>query len=248
MHNNYMCNVHCKCSSDDCTSSLQSTSSSGVNNSMQYSRRDGRRRRVRNKRRKNRKGGDRLGMTLLSDINNRPIQTRVFRYFGSLNSRVTFTSQDLSSIMGAVTSGATTFYPLIDGFQISRVGITLLPNNTTSAGTVSFSWSGLNAPDNRHTMLVANSIPYHQSFIPVEGTSAWFWWDNTSSTTNLFQVASTLSSDVLIYIDFDIKYVLNTGATTSVALTANATFTGIGYRQLPIGNLEFSPADLDTVH
>jgi hypothetical protein len=64
----------------------------------------------------------------------------------------------------------------------------------------------------------------------------------------LFQVASTLSSDVLIYIDFDIKYVLNTGATTSVALTANATFTGIGYRELPIGNLEFSPADLDTVH
>jgi hypothetical protein len=238
---------------------MHNTSMQYTNNSIQ-----GRKRATRNNNRRNPGKGrrthknnrhgrravynDRLGSQLLPSVNNKPIQTRCFRYQGTINETATFTSQDLRCIMGAVTSASTVFYPLIDGFQINRVGMTLMPNSTTTAGTVVFSWQGFNCPDIRETLLVANAIPFHKSFIPPEGTSPWFWWDNSSTTTNLFSIESGLATGCVIFLDFDLKYILNSGAITSTALSVNSTFTGIGYRELPIGDLSFSPTDLDVVH
>jgi len=96
-------------------------------------------------------------------------------------------------------------------------------------------------------MLVANAIPAHRSFYPPEGASSWFWWDNSSTTTNLFSVRNSQGTDLAIIMDLELQYILNTGAITSVALTGASTLTGIAYRYLPITGLTFMPVDLDTV-
>lgn len=95
-------------------------------------------------------------------------------------------------------------------------------------------------------MLVANSIPYHRSFEPIEGTSAWFWWDNSSTTTDLFSIRSALTTDCLIILDIELNYIIATGAITSVPLTTTSSLTGLVYRTLPITGINFIPVELDT--
>jgi hypothetical protein len=155
-------------------------------------------------------------------------------------------SSDILAFVGFTNSGATPYYPLLDSFRLKRVGIILLPDAIDSAGTVSFTWNGANAPEVRETMLVANAIPFQKSFFPPEATSAWQWWDNSSTASDLFSIRTTLSTDIRIYIDIEITYILNTGAITSVPLTTTSAVTGLVYRSLPIATLNFVPVDLDT--
>ncbi len=188
------------------------------------------------------------GMQYLPEIDNKPIQTRCFRYSGNLTSapNPSFDTQDIRCAVGFVTSASTTYYPVIDAFKLNRIGVTILPNSTTSAGTVTFSWVGINQPDIRETLLFTNAIPVHASFYPYEGSSASFWWDNTSTLTELFSLRST-ETDISVILDIQLEYIINTGAITSVALSGASSFTGVGYRTLPIGNNSFTPVDLDVV-
>jgi len=204
------------------------------------------------RRRNNRRGGStRTGAQLITEINNKPILTRCVRFSSNTGNVGTslFYSQDLlTSVGGHVTSGATTFYPIADSIQLIRVGITLLPDTSSSSGTVTFTWNGLNAPEVRETMFYSNAIPMQRSFRPVEATTAWLWWNNTATNTPLFSIRNQEPTGVVVLVDLELKYIQATGAVTSVTLTQNCSFTGIGYRELPIGVLEFSPVDLDTVY
>ena len=149
-------------------------------------------------------------------------------------------------MIGSVTSASTTYIPLIDSFKLKRVGMTIMPNSTTSAGYITFTWLGLNQPEIRETLIYASAIPAHASYYPYEGSAASWWWDNTSTTTNLFSIRS-VETDINIFLDIEFEYIIKTGAVSSVALTSPSSFTGVGYRVLPIGNLLFTPVDLDSV-
>ncbi len=181
------------------------------------------------------------------EINNRPIHNRCVRYSGSLATSTpsTWNSQDIRCFVGACTSGSTAYYPIADSVQLVRVGVTLLPNSTTSAGSVSFGWIGNNAPTNRETLMVANAIPIHRSFYPYEGTNASWWWTSTSTTTDLFSLISTLPDDIQIVVDVEIRFTFASGNITNVALTTTSGVTGLVYRLMPIGELTFTPVDLD---
>ncbi len=216
----------------------------GVQGKQRRTKRSNKRRK---KKRNNRRRGETLGGVLLPDINNKPAQSRCIRYSGSVGSGTTalFNTQDIRSFVGFTNSGSTAYYPLTDAFKLLRVGLTLLPNDVSSAGTVTFVWNGFNAPDYRDTMLVANSIPYHRSFKPLDGTSASWWWDNSSSTTDLFSIRSALNTDCVIILDIELKYIIATGAITSVPLTTTSSLNGLVYRLLPITGLNFTPVELD---
>jgi len=232
---------------------VHSSSHSGahiINQSIQYSgKRSKQRTRRTNTRRKQKRNGRRHesnGPISLPEVNNKPKQTRCVRYSGSLNGTTLWHSSDILAFAGFTNSGATAYYPLLDSFRLNRVGITLLPDSASSAGTVSFVWNGFNAPEFRETMLVTNGVPFTRSFFPTEGSSAWLWWDNSSTSTDLFSVRSATGSEVIIIIDIEITYIINTGAITNVPLTTTSAVTGLVYRTLPISSPAFVPVDLDT--
>ncbi len=200
-----------------------------------------------NKRRRNKRNARNASgiITELPDINNKPIQTRCIRYSGTTTSELQMDSQDLRCFCGATTSASTAYYPIAQSVLLKRVGITIMSDSSTTTGSVNFSWNGLNAPDVLHTLLVGPGFPNHRSFYPQEGTSAWLWWDATSTTTELFGISATDSS-ITIFLDIEFEYVIADGAITNVALTTTASVTGLVYRQLPIGNPIFVPIGLST--
>jgi len=232
-------------------SNFSGSINTGYNTSVQYSnvrkRKRTQRSNVRRKRiRQQRSAGSRVSHGELPEINNKPIQTRCIRYYGTLNGTSIWKSSDILAFVGFTNSGATPYYPLLDSFKLIRVGVILLPDGASSAGTVSFTWNGANAPEIRETMLVTNAVPFQKSFYPMVATSAWEWWDNSSTASDLFSLRSTLSTDCQIYLDIEIQYILNTGAIASVPLTTTSSVTGLVYRSLPITGLNFNPVDLDT--
>ncbi len=214
---------------------------------MQNNKRNNNKRNVNNSKRSRRRAVNNTSSNSPPEINNRPIHNRCVRYSGVLTTSTptTWNSQDIRCFVGATISGSTGYYPIADSVQLVRVGVTLLPNSTTSAGSVSFGWIGNNAPTNRETMMVANAIPIHRSFYPYEGTNASWWWTSTSTTTDLFSLVSALPDDIQIVLDVEIRYTFGSGSVTNVALTTTAGVSGLVYRLMPIGELIFTPVDLD---
>lgn len=224
-----------------------------VNTSQQYnSRKRGnntskrtKRSNTRKKQRNNGNKGARPSIVYsLPDINNKPIQTRCVRYIGSTTS-ATFNSQDIRCFAGSVVSGSTGYYPILQGFKLIRVGLTLVCDSSTSAGFVTFSWDGANSPDVEHTMIIGPGFPNHRSFWPPLATTAWDWHDATDTTTNIFTLICDDGS-IKIFLDLEFEYVIADGAITNVPLTTTAGLTGIVYRTLPITGLTFMPVGLNT--
>lgn len=185
-------------------------------------------------------------MFLLNPINNKPKITRSIRYVGTLSAFSHFDSQDIRCFCGFTNSGATPYYPVAQSIRLNSVTLNIVSNSTTSAGTVEFSWDGLNAPDTLTTLIVGNGLSETMCFFPPEGSSAWFWWDATSTTTGLFGVSCDNSSGLKIYLDINFIYIMADGASTSVPLVTTSAITGYVYRELPISSLTFSPVGLTT--
>jgi len=192
-----------------------------------------------------------LGFIDITEINNKPIQTRCIRYqlTGVISRSVPalFNSNDLRHIIGFVTSGAASYYPVIDSVKLLRVGLTVLSEDSITAGSFSFNWKGSNAPDITETMFFSPGVPARRNFYPPEDSSARWWYDNASTTTDLFQLYMSNNEIPLFFLDIEFEYNLQDGASVNSVFTTNATFTGYAYRILPLASEQFTPLGLNAV-
>jgi len=195
------------------------------------------------------KGGS-IGNVYIPEINQKPIQTRCFRYELSNHSDTTifFTSDDIIACLCFVTNTSTAFYPLIDSFKLRRVGITILPDDNVGHSIFGIRWQGQNAPDVLDTIITGNAIPNHKSFFPSEGSTAWFWHDQPSSNVNLFAFTIENHGSTII-MDLELEYILGDGTILGGTLSTAATFTGIASHYLPLsGADQFVPVLLSSVN
>lgn len=190
----------------------------------------------RNKRKLRRKHNRKQGLVTIPEINQKPIQTRCLRYEYANNGPNTFlfTSDDIFSLIGFATNASTTFYPIIDSFRIRRIGVSLIPLDST-AGFSAFGlrWQGDNAPDVLESVLVGNAMPTVRSFFPPEGSTSWFWHDRPSTATDLWEF--NIDNDgVTVIMDLELEYIIADGSITAITLANAPAFTGIGYHAIPI--------------
>jgi len=195
-----------------------------------------------------------LGGVDLPHINQKPVQTRCIRYYGSPNftsgTAVNFSVADIRSILGAVTNTSTTFVPLIDSFRIRRIGYSAVLQGTAGSATVSFAWEGPNVPDIQDTTFIGIGVPITRSYYPPPNTSVSWWYDNGATSVNLFSVLYTgIASGIAdVYLDIDFEYIIQDGASAPITLAVAATYTGIAVIELPVGTQVFVPVGLSTVH
>jgi len=150
------------------------------------------------------------------------------------------------ALFGFVVNGTTDFFPLIDSFRLKRLGLTVLPYDSTQGFTsIGVRWQGDNAPDITETMLTGNTMPNHQSFRPYDASTAWFWHDQPSTNVALWELTLDHSGSTII-LDIEIEYIINDGTVPSQGPLANpSTFSGIASRAIPIGSSNsWSPVQL----
>ncbi len=198
------------------------------------------------RRSKRRKNAREVGFVYIPEINVKPIQTRCFRYAGAFNNTAAFQVDDFQNMLGWVTNASTTFYQLIDSFRLKRIGITLYAiSSTAGIAPVTITWTGDNGVNVVDTMLVGNSMPNHQSFRPPEGSTAWLWQDTTSSTVGMMSIVSS-STNIEIFLDVELEYIVQDGAAISGGpLGVAATFTGVASRKC--GSNLFTAVGLSSV-
>lgn len=185
----------------------------------------------------------------LSSVNMKPIQQRVFRYenVNTIPNNLSFDIRDMRNLLGFVTAGATTFYPIIDSFRLRRIGLTILPGDSTAGSTwINFSWQGDNAPQVEETMLASNTVPCHMSFFPAISSTAWDWHDDQGSNDALFSLSLNNNSTTLI-LDIEMEYIINDGAVSSQTLNNASAITGISSRRIPILTEEMQSLGLASV-
>lgn len=204
----------------------------------------------RNRRKQKRKHLRKQGFVSIPEINQKPIQTRCFRYEYQNNTPTNFlfTTDDIFSLMGFATSASTTFYPIIDSFRMRRIGISLLPrDSTTGFSALGLRWQGSNAPDVLESILVGNAMPTVRSFFPPEGSTCYFWHDSPTATTDLWEL--NIDNDgVTVIMDLELEYIIADGAITAITLTSPSNFTGVGYHDIPtVGTQTFNVVLLSSV-
>jgi len=202
---------------------------------------------------RNNKGHNRStsrGQTFIPEINQKPPLTRCFRYEYENNGPTTFlfNNDDLTNALGFVLNTSTAFYPLIDSYKLLRIGISILPRDSTSGFTMfGVRWQGQFAPDVLDTMIVGNAFPSHRNFYPYEDSTAYFWQDQPSVVQNLFEF-NVDADGATIILDLEMEIVLGDGDITGSTLTNPASFTGIASRVMPAsGAQSFSPVLLNAV-
>ncbi len=170
----------------------------------------------------------------LSPINNCPIQVRAMRYMGTITTTTDFRVADMTTILLAVTSGSTSAIKIIEAFKLKSVAITCLPSSDTNSGTFAFTWVGEREPHTTQTMFYSQGQPSKWTFYPPEFSFASFWiTQDTSETTSSLFLLDPDNSVVKIVLDLNFEYVLCDGASSTITLSAAATFTGIAARVMP---------------
>jgi len=191
-----------------------------------------------------------LGSVDLPHINQKPKQTRCLRYVAtSATTQIVVAVADLRGMIGAVTNASTLFIPLIDSFRLKRVGISAVLSGATGAGTVTFAWEGPNVPDIADTSYVGVAVPTTRSYYPPPDTSVGWWYDNGATSVNLFSIQTSAvdSGDTTVFLDIEFEYIIQDGASSTLTLSANASFTGIAYPRLPLTSSSLVPVQLNTV-
>lgn len=212
---------------------------------------------IKSKPRTNRRRRTRLattGNTELSQINNTPIQTRVFRYYSATIGNATasaFTVADLLAMLVTCINADSTAVPLIQAFRLRRVGVSAVLSGSTGSSGVTFGWRGPNVPTITETIFAGVGTPNSRSYYPPShAISVGQWYDRAATSVTLFQLEtySLDSGESHIYLDIDLEYILADGATTPLTLSANATYSGVAVLSLPLGSNTWIPLGLNTVH
>lgn len=191
------------------------------------------------------------GQTYVPEINQRPPYTRCFRYEYENNgpNTFTFTNDDLINALGFVINTSTAFYPLYDSFKLLRIGISILPRDSTAGFTMfGIRWQGQYAPDVLDTMVVGNAFPSHRNFYPYEDSLANFWQDQPSTVQNMFEFNIDANGATII-MDLEMELVLGDGSVPGTTLTNASVFTGIAARVMPAtGPQVFFPVLLNSAY
>ena len=192
----------------------------------------------------------RLGTVDIPHINNKPKQTRCLRYsaIGLSATPAVVNSDDLRYIMLAGTSATTNGIVLIDSIRLRRVGISAVLDGTGGSATINFAWQGPNVPDILDTSFVGVGVPTNKSYYPPEGTSCEWWYDSSSTNTNMFalSLSSLNSGDAIVFLDLEFEYILHGGTSTTITTSAFPA-TGIAYLTLSQSGDIFVPLGLTTV-
>jgi len=187
---------------------------------------------------------------IFGDIKNKPIQTRAIRYqaSGLSGTATAVTSNELRNFVGTTINGSTAFYSVIDSIRLTRVKLTGALSGTAGCVGLVFTWKGTNVPDIDLTCEVSLSNPGVIVAIPPKDSSSAWWYDDQSTSTNLFTVRmiSIDSGDAVVFMDVGLEYTLNDGTVTPLTLSSSVQATGVTYLQL--GGNQFIPLGLTNAH
>jgi len=183
----------------------------------------------------------------LSNIENKPIQSRSIRYRGIFSSSnvITLDSDDMVSMLGFVNNTSTAFYPLMDAIKINSITISAYCING-NLEDFTFTWLSPNAPEERHTLVCQQALLAHQTYVPPEDSSASWWQAYGNTPIQLIRVRPS-STNVEVIMDINFRYTIADGSITSNPLSVAASVTGLVARSLPNGSgFQFVPVDLVT--
>jgi len=176
-------------------------------------------------------------------VKQKPIQSRVIRYVtNSLAANSGYGPRQLINTILWCTNGSSTAYPIIEAVRLRRISMYYAPSNfDSSPDNFAFRWVNQNLPDNLLSKTGTPFSPAVLKLVPPLNSLAAMWYDqaNVSFTTPLPFCELTGATGTIIDIDFD--YIIGEGTSTSLTLSANATFTGLGYLEpismtlLPVG-------------
>lgn len=199
-----------------------------------------------NKRSRRKRGKNPL--FVLTQIENKPVQTRAIRYIGSAVNDSLFIVKDILEILAFVIPAGTTAYRLFESVRIRSISITLLGEaDATGVGFLSFSWLGNNAPHEEDEMIYAVGESSRHTYYPPSNSLASFWFSDDSDTTEeIFQISLSATTGTVI-LDISFEYVLKDGALTTFTISSAAGITGIVAPTLPLSTDTFVPCGLVTV-
>jgi len=118
------------------------------------------------------------------------------------------------------------------------------PSSTSNAAGVAWVGGDGNIPDQESWQVLPIGVTMTRSltFVPPKGSLASFWWDGSSSTSNLFELYAINAGDIL-QVEFD---VCPTVKLSNVAKTVSGATAGDVYYASLDGGSELIPAGLMT--
>jgi hypothetical protein len=171
----------------------------------------------------------------LTQINNKPKFTRVFRYETSYPSNsYAFSRADMLNLQLAVTDSSTSTIRLLESVKLMGVKVSYFGADD-DASTLCFRWTGDRSPDVCYTGLSTLYQPFIRMYRPpVDSLAGFYTTENSEEAETLFAI--DLGAGVA-YIDFYVVVIYADGAPSAIApsLDSAATFTGIACAQIPSG-------------
>lgn len=196
----------------------------------------------RNRRRRNRgtglgksiRRGGTSAITSLTAISAFPKQVRSIRYHADINTAdtVTVTVEDAQNLLLSVISSSTGAFSIIEGARILDVGLTVMPNSSSGAGSLSFNWEGERTAPTNETLIFSQGAPSKWNFRPPMESLASFWINNTDDPTTFtspYLFSIDIRGTVELYLDLHFEYIVLNGAGLSATLSSAATFSGVAY-------------------
>lgn len=197
------------------------------------------------KRRRNKQRNNLPQTSVLSIVKNKPKQSRVIRYMGtSTGSPTTVTNLDLLKILAFTTNASTTYHQIYRNVLLRSVRLTVMANNDTGSGAVSFSWLGSRTPETDEVFLATTGVVTARNLFPPEDSFASMWITTADTSTSIFII--TVPTDMLIFLDLHYEYILEDGTTTTYTSTIS-TVTGIQAPIFPVSDPAYTAVDLSVI-
>jgi hypothetical protein len=180
---------------------------------------------------------------ILTQINNKPKLSRVFRFQSTGFSKRTITRGELLSLQLAVTSSSTATTRLIESVRLDGVKITAFGDDT-EAFPICFEWVGDRCPDICYTGIATLFNPFVRMFRPPENSLAGYWTtSNSEESEELFAIDP---DNAVMFVDLHVTIIYGDGAPTGTqpVLTGASSITGVITPQLPFGTTDYRPVGL----
>lgn len=166
-------------------------------------------------------------------------QMKRFRFVCSTatGNDLSITDADLSSLLMSVISGSSTGTELIAGFKIKRLrfwtpyadGQPLGGSSVPVGPAITWLGGGLASDKTICCQSLSSARPALLDTRPPRNSQAAFWGLGAGNSNTYFSInGSVLGS----YIDLDMQIILALGSSTTRALTASSTVTGVMYGRL----------------
>lgn len=179
--------------------------------------------------------------SVVTVVDNRPIQQRVVRYYATTTTEININRLSMLHMFVSTRTASTTASSVFESVKLEMIRIVLMADDSANGGGLTLTWTGDRGPDTTETIYGGVGVPAVLTARPPEGTLAGFWSTlGSEESEQLFRIDMTESA-FTAFIDLHIQYVVGNGPTSDITLNAPASWNGISAILMPAGSTAMAP-------